>query len=79
LQTSEESTALHVAGFDNVARAMLSDFQVLTLTSWGYMMYRAMDNTSPFASLYFISLFIIGAYFVVRGWGITQRLGSPTC
>lgn len=44
---------------------MLTDFQCLTLTSWGYIMYRTIDGTSPFAALYFVTLVIFGAYFVV--------------
>ncbi len=65
MQTTSYSTANTTAGWDNTAMAMLTDFQCLTLTSWGYVMYRTMDATSPFAAIYFVILIVFGAYFVV--------------
>lgn len=65
-RVSKTSTAVFTAGFDNVGTSMLTDFQCLTLTSWGYIMYRTMHNTSPFSILYFFTLVMFGAYFLVR-------------
>lgn len=40
LQFSDRSTAQDIAGFDNVAFAMLSVFQSMTLNGWSFSMYR---------------------------------------
>jgi hypothetical protein len=45
---------------------MLTEFQCLTLTGWGYVMQRTMDNTSPLAAAWFISLVVFTAYFAVQ-------------
>lgn len=75
-QVTANSTAIFTAGFDNVGTSMLTDFQCLTLTSWAYIMYRTVAATSPFAIMYFVTLVIFGAYFVVgAGWCIEHELG----
>lgn len=66
LQTTPYSTAINTAGFDNVAQAMLSEFQCLTFTGWGYVMSRTMDNSSPLTFIFFFTLVVIGGYFVVQ-------------
>lgn len=64
-QEFPESTALNVPGFDNTGLAFLTNFQIMTLTGWSFVMFRTIDNTSPFSGIYFISLVLIGAYCLV--------------
>src|SRR4051794_23729616 len=62
--------------FDNVARAILSLFQVATLESWNDIAHRAMSTTSvgeaprpnanPAAFLYFFVFIISCAYFTFQ-------------
>jgi hypothetical protein len=66
MQTTAYSTAVNTAGFENLGKAMLTEFQCLTLTGWGYVMSRTMDNTSPISFLFFFTLVLIGGYFVVQ-------------
>lgn len=61
----EELNAVNVAGFDNVALSMLTVFQTITLNGWSFAMYRVTDNVSPVATIYFVSLTILGAYVLV--------------
>ncbi|MEW5300382.1 MAG: hypothetical protein WDW36_003317 [Sanguina aurantia] len=60
------STQRNTAGYDHFGLSLLTTYQALTLTGWDFMMYRAMDSSSPFALIYYISLVITGAYFVMN-------------
>ena len=67
LQVTESSTAVNAASFSNTGNAFITNWQIVTLSGWNFIMFRTIDNSSPFAGIYFISLVIIGAYCVVRG------------
>lgn len=64
-QVTPESTSVNCPGFDNVGLAFLTNFQLMTLTGWSFIMFRTIDNTSPFAGIYFIAIVMIGAYLLV--------------
>lgn len=68
-EVSPHSTMINAPGFDNVALALLTVFQCMTLSGWTYVMYRAMDAVGGYAVAYFVLLVIFGAYFVVRDAG----------
>eukprot|EP01012_Entosiphon_sulcatum_P059722 TRINITY_DN8424_c0_g1_i1.p1 TRINITY_DN8424_c0_g1~~TRINITY_DN8424_c0_g1_i1.p1 ORF type:complete len:1509 (+),score=172.74 TRINITY_DN8424_c0_g1_i1:505-4527(+) len=53
-------------GFDNLAIAALSIFQTLTTEGWSNNMFWAMDCTNYFAALYFITVVIVGNYFLMQ-------------
>lgn len=65
-QTFLRGTQVFAAGFDHLGLAMLHVFQATTLSGWSYLMYRAMDGTSPAAALYFVVLAILGGQILVR-------------
>ena len=65
-QLLEHQHTVNVAGFDNAGLAMLSVWQALTLTGWVFMMYRTIDTYSLYVVIYYLTLVVIGAYFVVR-------------
>jgi hypothetical protein len=44
---------------------MLTEFQCVTFTGWGYVTSRVMDNTSPLALAFFVMVVIVGGLFVV--------------
>eukprot|EP00761_Pharyngomonas_kirbyi_P014924 gb/GECH01014955.1/.p1 GENE.gb/GECH01014955.1/~~gb/GECH01014955.1/.p1 ORF type:complete len:1446 (+),score=208.71 gb/GECH01014955.1/:1-4338(+) len=52
--------------FDSLFWAGVTVFQVLSTENWDGPMYDSMKETSPFASLFFISLFIIGNYIIIN-------------
>ncbi|KAG2432797.1 hypothetical protein HXX76_008531 [Chlamydomonas incerta] len=62
----QEQHVVNVAGFDNTGLAMLSVWQALTLTGWVFMMYRTIDTYSLVVVIYYITLVVIGAYFVLN-------------
>lgn len=64
-QVSENNTAVNTPGFDNVGLAFLTNWQIMTLTGWNFIMYRTIDNTSPFAGIYFYLLVFASAYCLV--------------
>lgn len=37
----------------------------MTLTGWSFIMFRTIDNSSPFAGVYFYTLVLVAAYFMV--------------
>ena len=63
------------SGFDNVGFALLTVFQVMTLSGWSFVMYRAMDASGGYAVAYFVVLVLFGAYFVVGARGVEGRRG----
>jgi hypothetical protein len=75
--TCREPTARNNASFDNTALGMLTVFQAMTLSGWSFIMYRAMDATSPVAVAYFVLL--VGCpplnRFSARGRGPTVATG----
>ncbi|KAG2448926.1 hypothetical protein HYH02_006274 [Chlamydomonas schloesseri] len=62
----EHQHVVNVAGFDNTGLAMLSVWQALTLTGWVFMMYRTIDTYSLYVVIYYLTLVVIGAYFVLN-------------
>jgi hypothetical protein len=47
---------------------MLTEFQCLTFTGWGYVASRAIDNTSPIVLAFFVIVVVVGGLFVVSEW-----------
>eukprot|EP00798_Chlamydomonas_sp_ICE-L_P015919 gene15919-22053_t len=62
----ENFTSVSTAGFDNTGLAMMTNWQVFTLSGWYFIMFHAIDNTSPFAGIYFLLLLVLGAYCVMN-------------
>ncbi|KAA8493308.1 Sodium channel protein type 11 subunit alpha [Porphyridium purpureum] len=54
------------SNFDNFFWSMLNIFTAVTLEGWSETMYFAMYTTTPWSSVFFVLLVIIGAYFVVN-------------
>ncbi|GLC62201.1 Caveolin-2 [Pleodorina starrii] len=52
------------AQFDNMLWGLYTVFQVLTGENWNDVMYDAMRTVSPWASLYFVGVILIGNYLV---------------
>eukprot|EP00198_Chlamydomonas_reinhardtii_P012109 XP_001701446.1 voltage-gated Ca2+ channel, alpha subunit [Chlamydomonas reinhardtii] len=52
------------ANFDNIFWALFSVFQVLTGENWNDVMVNSMRTLSPWASLYFVCVILIGNYLV---------------
>ena len=56
-----------IFNFDNLAWAMLSIFQMITLESWTLVMYNLMDsNIIWMAILFCVFLVIIGSFFLLN-------------
>eukprot|EP00803_Ostreobium_quekettii_P000831 evm.model.scf_222.3 EVM.evm.TU.scf_222.3 scf_222:23899-25048(+) len=68
-------TNLHTAGFDNIGASMLTIFQCTTLGGWSFIMYRVVDATSYWAVLFFVTLILIGPYFLVSFPGTLNLAG----
>lgn len=64
-QKTSKSTAINTPGYDHIGQAMLSSFQIVTLSGWSFVMSRTMAATSPLVFLYFFALVLIGGFFVV--------------
>ncbi|GAX78390.1 hypothetical protein CEUSTIGMA_g5832.t1 [Chlamydomonas eustigma] len=64
--TTPESTAVNTAGFDNAGLAFITNWQIMTLTGWSFIMFRTIDNSSPFAGIYTYLLVLVSAYFLVN-------------
>ncbi|KAJ8001628.1 hypothetical protein DPEC_G00171450 [Dallia pectoralis] len=52
--------------FDNIARAWIVIFQVITLEGWVEIMYYVINAHSFFNFIYFILLIIIGSFFMIN-------------
>lgn len=52
------------ANFDNLYWSFITIFQIITGENWNEVMYSAIASTNWFASMYFISLLIIGNYIL---------------
>eukprot|EP01064_Diplonema_japonicum_P039661 TRINITY_DN9_c4_g1_i1.p1 TRINITY_DN9_c4_g1~~TRINITY_DN9_c4_g1_i1.p1 ORF type:complete len:1736 (+),score=356.14 TRINITY_DN9_c4_g1_i1:114-5321(+) len=52
--------------FDHIGVAILSLFTALTLEGWTDLMYDVIDATTPFASVYFIFVVLVGTFFIVN-------------
>ena len=52
--------------FDNIGMAFLTLFTALTLEGWTETMYHVVDATTPFASLYFIFIIMVGTFFIIN-------------
>eukprot|EP01060_Flectonema_neradi_P029554 TRINITY_DN4105_c1_g2_i1.p1 TRINITY_DN4105_c1_g2~~TRINITY_DN4105_c1_g2_i1.p1 ORF type:complete len:1864 (+),score=261.13 TRINITY_DN4105_c1_g2_i1:89-5680(+) len=52
--------------FDNIGVAFLTLFTALTLEGWTETMYAVVDATTPFASLYFIFIIMVGTFFIIN-------------
>ena len=56
-----------VLGFDNLAWAMLTIFQMITLEHWTLVMYNLMDSNITWMAIVFsVSLIIIGSFFLLN-------------
>lgn len=56
-----------ITGFDHLGQALISIFQAITLEGWVLMMYNLMDsNLTLMAVIYFCSLVLIGAFFLLN-------------
>lgn len=54
-------------GFENLGKAMLTIFQMITLEQWTTVMYLLMDaNIWWMAVLFCISLILIGSFFLLN-------------
>ena len=56
---------INVAGFDNVGTALLTAFQITTLSNWNYVMYRTMDSAGGIAVLFYVLIVVLGTYFIM--------------
>uniref|UniRef100_K3WVK7 Ion transport domain-containing protein n=1 Tax=Globisporangium ultimum (strain ATCC 200006 / CBS 805.95 / DAOM BR144) TaxID=431595 RepID=K3WVK7_GLOUD len=62
-----ESWDYKFSGFDNIGFALLTLFQSITLEGWTVVMYNFQDaHNWTFASLYFVTFTIIGAFFILQ-------------
>uniref|UniRef100_A0A1I8GT10 Voltage-dependent L-type calcium channel subunit alpha n=1 Tax=Macrostomum lignano TaxID=282301 RepID=A0A1I8GT10_9PLAT len=56
-----------ITNFDNIGLAMLTVFQCITMEGWTDVMYYVTDSIGPeFAWVYFVSLIILGSFFVMN-------------
>lgn len=56
-----------IINFDNIFFALITVFQCITMEGWTDVMYYASDaGASRFTTLYFVSLIIIGSFFVMN-------------
>ena len=56
-----------IVSFDNLAWAMLSIFQMITLEGWTIVMYNLMDsNIAWMAVLFCVLLVIMGSFFLLN-------------
>jgi len=65
---NRESILFDLVNFNNIASAMLTIFQVLSLENWtDGMMYNYMDASNYYISaIYFIALVIFGSFFIMN-------------
>lgn len=66
-------------GYDNVAKGMLTTLQIVTMAAWNYIMYRAIDTSNGFAMAYFLSINVLGCYFVVSGCHWSYIVAAASC
>ncbi|XP_059196379.1 voltage-dependent T-type calcium channel subunit alpha-1H-like [Centropristis striata] len=52
--------------FDTLLWSMVTVFQVLTQEDWNLVLYNAMAATSPWASLYFVSVIVVGKHILLN-------------
>ena len=60
-----ENPYLDVISFDNVFYAILQTLFIVTLDNWSTVMYSVQKVFSNFAWVYFVSLVIVGNYFLI--------------
>ncbi len=60
-----ENPYLDVMNFDNVFYAILQTLFIVTLDNWSTVMYNVQKVFSNFAWVYFVSLVIVGNYFLI--------------
>eukprot|EP01065_Artemidia_motanka_P026535 TRINITY_DN3159_c1_g1_i1.p1 TRINITY_DN3159_c1_g1~~TRINITY_DN3159_c1_g1_i1.p1 ORF type:complete len:2044 (+),score=574.83 TRINITY_DN3159_c1_g1_i1:49-6180(+) len=51
--------------FDNIAAAMLTLYTAISLEGWSVSMYFTMDASTDFASVFWVVLVVIGAFFIL--------------
>mmetsp|Transcript_12403 Transcript_12403/g.1855 ORF Transcript_12403/g.1855 Transcript_12403/m.1855 type:complete len:152 (+) Transcript_12403:1388-1843(+) len=54
------------ANFENIYWSFITIFQILTGENWNEVMYSAVYSTSWYASLYFVSLTVVGNYILLN-------------
>ena len=64
--TSDSNPNYNITSFDWIGVAMLTIFQCITLEGWSFIMYDAMDATNYLAVIFFFTLIVIGAFFVIN-------------
>eukprot|EP00756_Hemistasia_phaeocysticola_P066115 Hpha_TRINITY_DN9008_c0_g2::TRINITY_DN9008_c0_g2_i1::g.141968::m.141968 len=52
--------------FDNVGAAMLTLFTAVTMEGWSGFMYDVSDSTTQWASVYFVCLMLLGAFYIIN-------------
>ncbi|GAB4819675.1 hypothetical protein N2152v2_006721 [Parachlorella kessleri] len=62
----EPEPPLSSAGFGNVGESMLSTFQVITMSSWAFIMYIVMDNAGTASFVFFLAIVLLQSYFVIN-------------
>ena len=56
-----------ITSFDNIGKALLTEFQIITNDNWAITMYNLMDTEIAWlAALYFCFLVIFGSFFLVN-------------
>ena len=56
-----------VTSFDNLFKAMLTVFQMITLEGWTKIMYNLMDSNMTWMAIVFsISLILVGSFFLLN-------------
>jgi hypothetical protein len=53
-------------GFDNIGAAMLTVFEVTTISGWSYVLYRVQDAVHPAAIIYFVAIIFLCSFFVIN-------------
>jgi len=64
---NEKLTMYNMLGFDNLAWAMLTIFQMITLEQWTIVMYNLMDSNIWWMAVFFsVCLVTIGSFFLLN-------------
>ena len=64
--TSNPQINYGITSFDNLFRATLTIFQVITLEGWSDILYNYQDSTNVFAAAFFSSIVLIGSFFLLN-------------
>jgi hypothetical protein len=67
------------SGFDNLPKALLTAFAVVTDEPWYEFMYLMMDAVDVTASVYFVTLMVVGSFFFVNLLVVLLMVEFNTC